>query len=643
MQILAIATYRGDKRRVVRFKPRQLNVLPGWSKKGKSSLLEIAEYCLGRTTPTYPGGELDAVTWFALLADFDGTTAVFARPAPAPEAQTNSQAMYQEGLDDLPAGNELSPNTTAEALRKRLARLLGIPEDDAVAGEASLPRATSGQALLFCFQRQDEIANANQLFHRAGEEGMARHIRDALPFFLGAADNEYLANQERLRELRRSAREIERELEQARAEASQVRVRSVALLDEASAAGLLAAPPSLDLAEQEIIRLLRSVEQTESRVLPSNGDTAAREAGLRRRLQELNLDLRRVQERRAALFAVRVERGQFGYEVQEQRGRLLSLGLLPRVEDGKTCPVCQSQLEQEDQTTATLRQGAIELRSRLDAVRGLEPERRRQVARLREQATGLRRQIRAVQESLNNLAAEDLRLASLQASERRAYVRGKISQFLEALAPTEEVQLRLLDDRLDHLNAEIERVAAEVDPAAVATKMSSALSFINEWMSESARSLGLEYERVGLDPTNLTVYADRRNGRLPLNRIGSAFNFVGYHITAHAALHRWFVEEQRPVPRFLLLDQPEQAFFPEQVAADDVDPSQQITDDDWNKVRAIYTFLHDLTVELDGQLQIIVVGHARLDELEWFSDVIVEDWKNETAGLVPWEWMNQED
>src|SRR3954451_10813014 len=110
MQILAIVIYHGDERRVVRFKPGQINVLPGWSKKGKSSLLEIAEFCLGRTTPTYPGGELDVVSWFGLLADFDGSRAFFARPAPTPGTTTSSSAMYQDGLDDVPEAHELASN-----------------------------------------------------------------------------------------------------------------------------------------------------------------------------------------------------------------------------------------------------------------------------------------------------------------------------------------------------------------------------------------------------------------------------------------------------------------------------------------------------------------------------------------------------
>jgi hypothetical protein len=93
------------------------------------------------------------------------------------------------------------------------------------------------------------------------------------------------------------------------------------------------------------------------------------------------------------------------------------------------------------------------------------------------------------------------------------------------------------------------------------------------------------------------------------------------------------------VPRFLFLDQPEQVYFPEHARADSRDLTDEFSDEDWGRVRRLYGFLHRVTEDLDGQMQIIVVGHARLDELEWFNDALVEDWKREGAGLVPREWF----
>jgi hypothetical protein len=59
---------------------------------------------------------------------------------------------------------------------------------------------------------------------------------------------------------------------------------------------------------------------------------------------------------------------------------------------------------------------------------------------------------------------------------------------------------------------------------------------------------------------------DTSDGPLPLQRIGSAANWIGYHLATHLALHQFFVENDRPVPRFLMIDQPTQAFYPSDTA-----------------------------------------------------------------------------
>ena len=56
-------------------------------------------------------------------------------------------------------------------------------------------------------------------------------------------------------------------------------------------------------------------------------------------------------------------------------------------------------------------------------------------------------------------------------------------------------------------------------------------------------------------------------------------------------------------------------------------------------MRALYGFIQRVVRELNGKLQVIVVGHADLADLDWFEDARVEDWKVESAGLVPQSWL----
>ena len=117
--------------------------------------------------------------------------------------------------------------------------------------------------------------------------------------------------------------------------------------------------------------------------------------------------------------------------------------------------------------------------------------------------------------------------------------------------------------------------------------------------------------------------------------MGSASNWIGYHLVAHLGLHRWFTQQERPVPRFLMLDQPTQAFYPPDVV--DI-RSEELEDDDRASVDAMFALMHEVVTELAPAFQIIVVDHANLPE-SWFQEAVVEEWRGGQK-LVPTAWLS---
>jgi hypothetical protein len=67
---------------------------------------------------------------------------------------------------------------------------------------------------------------------------------------------------------------------------------------------------------------------------------------------------------------------------------------------------------------------------------------------------------------------------------------------------------------------------------------------------------------VRIDRKKLTVVSDTPTEPVPMAQMGSGQNWLWCHLLAHLALHKWFVEKGRPVPRFLILDQPTQVYYP---------------------------------------------------------------------------------
>jgi hypothetical protein len=136
----------------------------------------------------------------------------------------------------------------------------------------------------------------------------------------------------------------------------------------------------------------------------------------------------------------------------------------------------------------------------------------------------------------------------------------------------------------------------------------------------------------------LTVIGRDPAGPVWLNKdIGSGNNWVGYHVVTLLALQRYFIQHERPVPQMLVLDQPTQAFFPDNKKEDPRRTLADMAEDDQTRVARIFDLLHDTVQAANGKLQVIVTDHARLD-VPWFDAAVDgRDW-HDGGGLVPRDW-----
>ena len=100
-------------------------------------------------------------------------------------------------------------------------------------------------------------------------------------------------------------------------------------------------------------------------------------------------------------------------------------------------------------------------------------------------------------------------------------------------------------------------------------------------------------------------------------------------------MHSWFVNHERPVPRFLILDQPTQAYFPpdENVLDRSVDDLQ---DEDREAVEKMFKLIFSVVRKLKRQFQVIITDHADLDDQK-FQSAITERWRSGVA-LIPSDW-----
>ncbi|MCB0213444.1 MAG: DUF3732 domain-containing protein, partial [Anaerolineae bacterium] len=114
IQIKTIVLYNTDgNTRVLDFKLGQVNIITGKSSTGKSAIIEIISYCLGRSTFTIPEGAIrDNAVWYGVLFQLNETQIFIAKPAPANNAASQSQVYYEAGTEiAIPPLAELQPNS----------------------------------------------------------------------------------------------------------------------------------------------------------------------------------------------------------------------------------------------------------------------------------------------------------------------------------------------------------------------------------------------------------------------------------------------------------------------------------------------------------------------------------------------------
>src|SRR3546814_2131749 len=95
-----------------------------------------------------------------------------------------------------------------------------------------------------------------------------------------------------------------------------------------------------------------------------------------------------------------------------------------------------------------------------------------------------------------------------------------------------------LTPQIEAAKRKMQALEATVDVDEIAQRTDTYLNLISKRMSAYAEVLDLEHSgsALRLDLKKLTVVADTDDGPIPLNRMGSGENWVGYHVLTYLAL-----------------------------------------------------------------------------------------------------------
>ncbi|HSZ54845.1 MAG TPA: DUF3732 domain-containing protein [Tepidisphaeraceae bacterium] len=643
MQILQIVLYsHSGEQRSLKFHPGRVNIITGDSNRGKTALIEIIDYCLGREHCTVPEGPIrESVSWYGLLMTLGAGQIFVARPSPPAGSDLNERIHLELGTNLKPPPlRNLRQTTNRDGLVADLTRSLGISPNKHVppVGHVRPPlEANMRHALFLCLQKQTEIANQDFMFHRETEQSwIGQSIKDTLPYFLGAVAEDRLSRTAELSSRRRELRDVQRRMLEEEDIRGTGASRARVLAAEAQAVGLIAENLVLE-SDEHVIDALRSLRDWSPNALPSTpGD-------------ELNRLLVERTERVRSLYALEheieaaeslyVESEQLTSELDEQRRRLQSIGLFRALERNNP-------MEESGSTRAAVDQARQWIQESLADVDS-------QIAHLTSEGTRLdpylqeRRAVRAdtiariqvLSEAIDATVRQQRDYQDQRTLEtRRAHVVGRVSLFLETVKLTSrDGGLAQRDNDLQRRVAELQQELDEEDAEVV---LQAILNQISNRITEWAPRLDHEYKNSDwvFDLSHLTVAASSGNRYVPMKRMGGGKNWLGCHLLAHLALHEWFTKNKRPTPRFLFLDQPTIGFYGRDRRTER--DMKSLKDPDRLQVRRIFEWLFEVVNSLAPHFQLIVTEHVDLRDDKAFQDVVVASWWDDGEALVPRSWYS---
>jgi len=359
-------------------------------------------------------------------------------------------------------------------------------------------------------------------------------------------------------------------------------------------------------------------------------------------LAELRQDRRDTQTRidSARQFAKRAS----GYENEaaEQIDRLASIKALPKNPDGGEWqwPFSERNLAMGSPVAVVLLKELESLDKELRIATGQRPKLEAYLAELSDKVDGIAADIKQKEAELSAAISANEVIAQMGTrNNAAARVVGRISLFLETLLPNEDLAKLEAENR--RLRNKVKQLEEQVGADDSNERLTSILNNVSAQVSRYIQKFNAEFSPypARLNLPQLTIIFDRPERPVPMGRTGGGENHLAYHLSALLALHLFAAQNNRPIPRFLLIDQPTQVYFPSDQVYKEADGSVQKTeaDADLDSVRRLFELLLKFTQEDVPGFQLIVTEHANLRE-QWFQDALIEEPWTKPPALVPENW-----
>jgi hypothetical protein len=637
------------KPRIIPFNEKKVNVITGYSKRGKSSIIEIIDYCLGNTEPNIPIGRIrNMVSVFALKININGTDAFIARNAPNLNGKS-SDVMYYQEVSSKGEYPEFNTNKWKENLdrykinKESLIQILNTKggfqnlEERPFFSDKPLTigfRSSSS----FLFQPQGLIANGNTIFYKTEEFYYIDRLKMFFPMALGYKSYDILILDSEIKELEKKEKKIKDKIEDVTQRYENWKEEIYEYYSEAINLGLT--NTDISLANSNVEQIRYELETIFNEIREHNTYKKGSGNLYSTKLEDLDSQrkktLRKLQENKIELNRIlNFESTKVDYintVSKEIETRLKPVNWFLHRKGTDKCPLCDSSSSKALDNLQKLRDVNNDNINILDndqsEVFSFEKEKldlRNKISVLEEEMKQLDNMISIIHTELN----ED------QNSYQKVYeFVGKVSNFLKHVeSPSDKY-----DEDLKKIIGELVTKRTKVLVLRKKFDKQSTLENLTRTIKTYVDILPIENREhcnVLLDPDKhlgIRIEDNLNKSTTFLNKIGSGSNYMCYHLATMLGIHEFLYKlkesgKKNYVPTFLVLDQPSQVYFPDRIE-DKVDLNKEESEDKAN-TRKIFEVCKIFMERTNHEIQVIILEHANSDMWQGLEKYInlVENWR----------------
>lgn len=644
-QVILWPKDKTKSKQVIRFENNKVNIVYGDSRTGKSALIPIVDYCFCSGDCRIPVDTIrNATSWFGVLFKLGNQEILLCRKEPG--ARRSSGEMYYQLDTNITVPDTIEKdNTHVDDMKDELNRLFDITDvkinDDDF---SSIPRPSFRDAAAFLYQPQNIIANPEALFYKLEEAQHQRKLSSIFPYLLGAETEDELIKKHQVEALENEIRKKERELQRSQDVSDRWVKELEAQITKAAELGLTDRPRCRDYSFQENLHEVERIISRDYNETPTSAasieNTALRIAELRSEESKLSSEISSLEWRQT-----RIDEAISAYNDYQNTKLSASdyLGatdwLLAQAKSEQPCPVCGGNLSDASHTLNKLVHARRELMNDnpCDSL----------IGSLGAERINLAAQIREIVEKKNAIS-NSLRILE-SAKVKNKFSNEGVQRFLGQLESSYNHYRALGEDKglvkeLKKLKSEREELWRGLDRDKRNRIITEALSDISGNAEQIITNLDVEHPTwdISFDYKNLALKIRDGYGQdRYLSQIGSASNWLSYHIALELGLQQFF-QTDKPVniPSFLICDQPSQVYFPH----GEIDVARgERQDRDKEAVRKIFKSF-DMFLKKGFSFQIIVTEHAGEDIWGAIDNkYVAAHWTVDGEKLIPNEWLESEE